>query len=86
MHAGNVYGVLPKTRARDASIIMMLMHQLVAFCLYSASLYYMQAFQLTTGTACLCHDCIQMNILPRALATAPDAYQQSVVVVLVDML
>ena len=41
MHARNVYGVLPKTRARDASIIMMLMHQLVAFCLYSAPLYYM---------------------------------------------
>ena len=52
-HTGNVYGVLPKTKARDTSIILMLMHQLVAFCLYSAPLYYMCACHLSSP---LCHE------------------------------
>ena len=36
-----VYGALPKTAARSASIVLMLSHQVAAFCLYSAPLNYM---------------------------------------------
>ncbi|GBF87481.1 hypothetical protein Rsub_00192 [Raphidocelis subcapitata] len=38
---GNVYGVLPLNDAKKASIYLMLIHQIIAFCLYSAPLYYM---------------------------------------------
>ncbi len=37
----NVYGVLPLNSAKRASITLMLIHQVIAFCLYSAPLYYM---------------------------------------------
>eukprot|EP00882_Tetradesmus_deserticola_P028341 GHRQ01031570.1.p1 GENE.GHRQ01031570.1~~GHRQ01031570.1.p1 ORF type:complete len:343 (+),score=116.09 GHRQ01031570.1:318-1346(+) len=41
LHNGNVYGILPLTLAKQLSIYLMLVHQLIAFCLYSAPLYYM---------------------------------------------
>jgi auxin influx carrier (AUX1 LAX family) len=41
MHAGNVYGILPMSTAKQLSIYLMLVHQVIAFCLYSAPLYYM---------------------------------------------
>lgn len=39
--AGNVYGILPMSTAKQLSIYLMLVHQVIAFCLYSAPLYYM---------------------------------------------
>eukprot|EP00891_Asterochloris_glomerata_P008628 jgi/Astpho2/8628/Aster-05103 len=41
LQQGNVYGVLPRSSARSVSIVLMLLHQIVAFCLYSTPLYYM---------------------------------------------
>uniref|UniRef100_A0A383V9J1 Amino acid transporter transmembrane domain-containing protein n=1 Tax=Tetradesmus obliquus TaxID=3088 RepID=A0A383V9J1_TETOB len=41
LHNGNVYGILPLTLAKKISIYLMLVHQIIAFCLYSAPLYYM---------------------------------------------
>ena len=40
----------------------------------------------TDNTACLHHDCIQMNILPCALTSAHDVCQQSIGTLHVDVL
>jgi len=39
--AGNVYGVVPVNAARDVSIILMVIHQFVAYALYVTPVFFM---------------------------------------------
>lgn len=39
--AGNVYGVVPVSAARDVSIVLMIIHQFVAYALYVTPVFFM---------------------------------------------
>lgn len=39
--AGNVYGVVPVSGARDVSIVLMIIHQFVAYALYVTPVFFM---------------------------------------------